>query len=104
MESSPQAARGFSVTGGAPSRIDMPHLKRLVSYEFERYALELIVDRSRLTFAQELASKLQAEQERLLRIAPDPPPGKHWRATVESSPDLPNNSVRFRVKLSLEDF
>lgn len=50
-----------------------------------------------------LVEKMNAEQERLMRLLPEPPEGYRWEFDWERSEDLPALQVRFRVVARLKE-
>ncbi|AUX82880.1 hypothetical protein PBI_RACCOON_44 [Microbacterium phage Raccoon] len=56
--------------------------------------------------AKDLNDKLAAEQQRLERLLPDPPPGYHWVWEIQTSQDNARffGSVQYRVVYKLQEF
>lgn len=75
---------------------------RLPSHVLEQDQMSMIYGHGP-SLAAELARKVQAEEERLLRLLPDPTPGHSWEFQTEKTEDLEHYMTLFRVVAVLKE-
>ncbi|QDP44097.1 hypothetical protein SEA_MCGALLEON_46 [Microbacterium phage McGalleon] len=82
---------------------------RLTSHVF-RYDEDSLVSLAgqRNPIVEELMGKLSAEQQRLERLLPDPPPGYHWVWEIQSHGGLnlasSSGVIQYRIVYKLKEF
>ena len=75
---------------------------RKVSHVLELTDEDLLREISVSTVIDDMRRRVDAEQQRLCRLLPDPPVGYTWVSDVEWSDDMINNRVILRVVYRLE--
>lgn len=53
--------------------------------------------------SHEVRDRVLAEVERLMRLSPSPPVGYYWDMDIRRFEDLPNDTVTFRVVVTLRE-
>lgn len=75
---------------------------RKVSHVLELTDEELLQQISVSTVIDDMRRKVQAEEQRLSRLLPDPPIGYIWVSDIEWTNDMVNNRILMRVVYRLE--